>query len=156
LIFATVGTHHQPFTRLLDALEGLELGNLVVQYGPGRPPANATRAADYLSFDEMLACFREADAVITHAGVGSIICATREGHTPLVVPRRHDLGEHVDDHQLELTRALESRGSVVAVWDTQRIPELLATGPPRRAAAEAVAPELCDAVRGALAQSSEL
>lgn len=155
MIFATVGTHHQPFTRLLDALEESGLEDLVVQYGPGRPPAAAARAVDYLPFEEMLACFREADAVITHAGVGSILCATREGHTPLVVPRRHDLGEHVDDHQVELTRALERRGSVISAWDVDRIPELLAGAAPRRSAVEAVEPALCGAIRGALAQSSE-
>jgi UDP-N-acetylglucosamine transferase subunit ALG13 len=155
LIFVTVGTHHQPFDRLLDALANSGLEDLVVQHGPGRPPPNAARSADYLPFEEMLACFREAEAVITHAGVGSILCATREGHTPLVVPRRHDLGEHVDDHQVELTRALEGRGSVVAVWDTARIPELLEAAPQRRAAAEPVEPELCAAVRGSLAQSSD-
>lgn len=155
MIFVTVGTHHQPFARLLDALGDSGLENLVVQHGPGRPPANVARCADYLPFEEMLACFREADAVITHAGVGSILCATREGHTPLVVPRRHDLGEHVDDHQVELTRALEGRGSVVGVWDTARIPELLEAAPPRRPAVEPVEPELCAAVRSSLAQSSD-
>ena len=143
MIFVTVGTHHDPFQRLLDGLSLLDGDELVVQYGPGGPPAGVARAADYLPFDEMLALFREADKVITHAGVGSILCATREGHVPLVVPRRHDLGEHVDDHQSELTRALAARGSVSAVWEVEELPQLLAAAQSRRAAEARPVPSLC-------------
>lgn len=150
MIFVTVGTHHQPFTRLLGALGALDAGELVVQYGPGEPPPGVARAEAYMPFERMVECFREADAVITHAGVGSILCARREGHTPLVAPRRRDLGEHVDEHQAELTRALEARGSVVAVWDTADLAALLRTVPPRRAAEAAGEPPLCGAVRAAL------
>jgi UDP-N-acetylglucosamine transferase subunit ALG13 len=148
VIFVTVGTHHQPFERLLDALDSLD-DELVVQYGPGRAPA-ALHAETFMPFDAMLDRFREADTVITHAGVGSIICARREGHVPLVVPRRHELGEHVDDHQVELTRALAQRGSVVAVWDVDTLPETVAAAPPRQPASKAVEPALCPSVRSAL------
>jgi UDP-N-acetylglucosamine transferase subunit ALG13 len=148
VIFVTVGTHHQPFERLLGALDRLD-DELVVQYGPGEPPA-AQHAEPFMPFDEMLKRFREADTVITHAGVGSIICASREGHVPLVVPRRHDLGEHVDDHQVELTHALAKRGSVIAVWDVDALAETVAAAPPRRPVSETVEPALCPSVRNAL------
>ncbi|MGI8660160.1 MAG: glycosyltransferase, partial [Thermoleophilaceae bacterium] len=133
MIFVTVGTHHQRFDRLLDALGALD-GDLVVQHGPGAPPRGVAVARDFMPFDEMLARFREADVVVTHAGVGSILCATREGHVPLVVPRRADLGEHVDDHQLELTRALAARGSVIAVDDVGRLADTVAAAAPRGSA----------------------
>lgn len=150
MIFVTVGTHHQPFQRLLDALGQLDGAQLVVQYGHGSPPAGTLRAAAFMPFDELVGCLREADVVVTHAGVGSILCARREGHVPLVVPRRHDLGEHVDEHQAELTRALEARGSVIAVWDTARLGALAATAPPRGRGVEAVDEGLLRAVRTAL------
>jgi UDP-N-acetylglucosamine transferase subunit ALG13 len=150
VIFVTVGTHHQPFVRLLDALDQLDGSELVVQYGPGEPPTGVRRAEAYMPFDEMLACFREADKVVTHAGVGSILCARREGHTPLVVPRRHDLGEHVDEHQAELTRKLEARGSVVAVWEPGSLAESVRGAPERREQTETVEPPLCPSVRAAL------
>ena len=149
MIFVTVGTHHQPFERLLVALDGLD-DELVVQYGPGQPPASASYAEAFMPFDEMLSRFREADTVITHAGVGSIICASREGHVPLVVPRRHELDEHVDDHQVELTRALAERGSVVAVWDVDALAETVAATPPRRPPSTSAEPALCQSVRSAL------
>jgi UDP-N-acetylglucosamine transferase subunit ALG13 len=148
VIFVTVGTHHQPFERLLEGLGGLD-DELVVQYGPAKPPA-VSRAEPFMPFDAMLDRFREADTVITHAGVGSIICARREGHVPLVVPRRRELGEHVDDHQVELTRALAQRGSVVAVWDVDALAQTVAAAPPRRPPSAAAEPALCASVRSAL------
>jgi len=150
LIFVTVGTHHQPFDRLLGALADLPGDELVVQYGPGAPPPGVNRAADYLPFDEMLACYAEADKVITHAGVGSILCARRAGQLPLVVPRRHDLGEHVDDHQAELVRKLEPRGSVIAVWDTADLAAAVTAAPSRSPVVAEAEPPLCPKVRAAL------
>jgi UDP-N-acetylglucosamine transferase subunit ALG13 len=150
LIFVTVGTHGQPFARLLDALGTLD-EELVVQYGTGPAPAGVASATAFMPFDQMLANFRRAEKVITHAGVGSILCATREGHRPLVVPRRADLGEHVDEHQAELTRRLEERGRVIAVWETADLARLLAEAPPRgTVAATGADPALIAAVGGAL------
>jgi UDP-N-acetylglucosamine transferase subunit ALG13 len=150
LIFVTVGTHHQPFERLLDGLSTLDAGELVVQYGPGKPPPGVARAEAFMPFEAMVECFREAEVVVTHAGVGSILCARREGHTPLVVPRQHALGEHVDEHQAELTRALEALGSVVAVWDVGDLASLVAAAPPRQGLTATGEPPLCGSVRGAL------
>jgi UDP-N-acetylglucosamine transferase subunit ALG13 len=151
LIFVTLGTHHQPFGRLLDALSQFDPDELVVQYGTGEPPKGVREAHAYLPFDEMLRNFDAAEGVITHAGVGSIICARRAGHVPLVVPRRHDLGEHVDDHQAELTKALEKRGTVVAAWDLAELRTLAADAfSRRRAPGSTPEPPLCPSVRAAL------
>lgn len=152
MIFVTVGTHHQPFERLLNALGDLD-DELVVQFGPGSPPPGVERAEAFMPFDAMLESFRKADKVITHAGVGSILCATREGHLPLVVPRRTDLGEHVDDHQVELTRALEERGRVIAVWEVENLRDTVAAAPSRQAPSLVEEPALCASVREALISS---
>lgn len=150
MIFVTVGTHHDPFARLLDALGQLDPSELVVQYGPGQAPPGVARAEAYMPFEQMVACCREAEKVITHAGVGSILVARREGHTPIVVPRRHDLGEHVDEHQAELTRALAARGTVVPVYELAELGQIVAGAPPRHPPAESVEPPLCPSVRAAL------
>jgi UDP-N-acetylglucosamine transferase subunit ALG13 len=151
VIFVTVGTHHQAFQRMLDGLAALDPGDLVVQYGPGTAPPGAAHAEAYMPLDEMLDYFREAEKVITHAGVGSVLCASRAGHVPLVVPRRHDLGEHVDEHQAELTEALERRGSVIAVREMAELPRLLESAPPRRRQATGASDRrLPAAVRAAL------
>jgi UDP-N-acetylglucosamine transferase subunit ALG13 len=94
---------------------------------------------------------REATTVVTHAGVGSILSARRAGHLPVVVPRLHALGEHVDDHQAELTRTLEAAGEVVAVWPGEPLAPVIAGAASRRPvpSGDAVRP-IHRAVRAAL------
>ena len=150
MIFVTVGTHYQPFDRLVEGLGPLDPDELVVQYGPAEPPIGVARAEPYMPFDRMLELYRGAEKVITHAGVGSILCATREGQRPLIVPRRHDLGEHVDEHQVELTRALDSHGTVIAVWDIADLAAQLAAAPARGPSGAVVESELSVSVRDAL------
>jgi UDP-N-acetylglucosamine transferase subunit ALG13 len=131
VIFVTVGTHQQPFQRLIEALSALPADELVVQYGYAEPPPGVARSVAFMSFPEMLEHFERADAVITHAGVGSILCAANAGHVPAVVPRLRRHGEHVDDHQLQLVDQLEHLGYVRVVTDVGDLAAVVSTLPPK-------------------------
>jgi UDP-N-acetylglucosamine--N-acetylmuramyl-(pentapeptide) pyrophosphoryl-undecaprenol N-acetylglucosamine transferase len=148
VIFATVGTHGQPFARFLDALAGLE-DDVVVQYGHNAAPAGVREAVAFMPFDELNARMRDADVVVTHAGVGSVLCAREAGHVPVVVPRLHRFGEHVDDHQLELVAALAKDGHVVPVMDISELPAAVQKAG-RRADTTSAPKPLHAAVRAAL------
>ena len=151
MIFATVGTHAQPFSRFLDALTGLD-GDVVVQYGHNDPPAGVREAVAFMPFDVLNAHMREADVVVTHAGVGSVLCAREAGHVPVVVPRLHRFGEHVDDHQLELVAALAGDGHVIAVTDMAELGAAVEKAG-RRADTNRAPKPIHAAVRGALLTS---
>jgi UDP-N-acetylglucosamine transferase subunit ALG13 len=127
VIFVTVGTNEARFDRLLEALDDLPAGTrLFVQHGPSPiRPAGAT-CTDYLSFDQMVEKMREAEAVVTHAGVGSVLTALLNGVRPIVVPRLQRLGEAVDDHQLEFGRRVGNAGLVSLVEDPAALPEAIA------------------------------
>lgn len=150
VIFVTVGTTHFPFQRLLDALPSLPLGEVVVQHGSASPPRGVRHATPFMDFGDVLEHFHAADAVVTHAGVGTILCARRAGHVPIVVPRQRRYGELVDDHQAELTRALEERHAVVAVWDTDRLAAALHSVPRRGSGPPVPCSPLAGKVRTAL------
>ena len=150
MIFVTLGTHHQPFARMIEAIELLPADELVVQHGHSPAPAGVLEAVPFIGFGEMLARMREADVVVTHAGVGSILLAMREGHTPIVVPRRHAHGEHVDDHQVELTTALAEQNKVIALWEPAELGAAVASVPRREGPRPPVAGPLHHAVRAAL------
>jgi len=95
---------------------------------------------------------READVVVTHAGVGSVLCAREAGHVPVVVPRLHRFGEHVDDHQLELVAALAGDGHVIAVTDMAELGAAVEKAG-RRADTNRAPKPIHAAVRGALLTS---
>lgn len=133
MIFATVGSTQFPFDRMIRALDRLPGEQLSVQHGPVPPPPGAAQAQDFMEFPEVVEQMEAAEVVICHAGAGSILCAFRAGHTPVVVPRLARYSETVDDHQLELARALAADGRVIAVEDLVTLPEAVESAPVRRA-----------------------
>jgi UDP-N-acetylglucosamine transferase subunit ALG13 len=148
VIFATVGSHPTfGFDRFLRALESVADDDLVVQFGPGSPPANARLAVPWMSFAEIVESMEKASRVVSHAGVGTILCAVQAGHVPVVVPRLRRFSETVDDHQLGLARALAEAGRVVLVEDVAGLPQRLAETPQRGQGSSLGDGELVDAVR---------
>jgi UDP-N-acetylglucosamine transferase subunit ALG13 len=136
MIFVSVGTHEDPFDRMLAAVEELQLDeHVVVQHGPSALRLNhSAHNVDYLPFDDVVEYVREARAVLMHAGVGSVMIALASGKRPIVMARRKEFGEHVDDHQVELARRLEAGGLVTVVDDAETLAAALARAgePPRQ------------------------
>ena len=60
-----------------------------------------------------------------HAGVGSVMISLANGKRPIVMARRHEFGEHVDDHQVELARRMEANGLATFVDDAETLPAAL-------------------------------
>jgi UDP-N-acetylglucosamine transferase subunit ALG13 len=148
VIFATVGSHPTfRFDRFLDALSTLPGDELVVQYGPGRPPAHAVRAVPWMPFSEIREHLDRADKVVGHAGAGTILCAAQSGHKPLVVPRLRAYHETVDDHQLHLATALAKRGTIILVDDLDELASTVAAAPARGASAPPDPSSIVGAVR---------
>ena len=139
MIFATVGSTQIRFDRFIRALETLPAEQLLVQHGPMSAPAGADRAVAYMQFPEVVESMERADAVVCHAGAGSILCALRAGHVPVVVPRLKRFQETVDDHQVEFSRALAAQGKVIAVEDPALLAAAVAGAPRRRSPQEQAA-----------------
>jgi UDP-N-acetylglucosamine--N-acetylmuramyl-(pentapeptide) pyrophosphoryl-undecaprenol N-acetylglucosamine transferase len=64
---------------------------------------------------ELTEAIREADVVVSHAGVGTALAAFGVGKCPLLVPRRASFREHVDDHQRQIAGELADRGLSLSV-----------------------------------------
>lgn len=59
---------------------------------------------------ELFAAMADSEVVIAHAGTGSALAALQAGRFPVLVPRRPEFDEHVDDHQLQIAGMLSKRG----------------------------------------------
>jgi UDP-N-acetylglucosamine transferase subunit ALG13 len=151
VIFVTVGSNPTfRFQRLIDAIGQLTPDELVVQYGPATPPSGVKEAHQWLTFDQVLDFMGEADTVISHAGTGTILCASNMGHVPVVMPRLKRFGETVDDHQVALAAVFERTGRVAVVWDAASLPERVEQASKRGSPSQPSAGKLQDAVRSAL------
>ncbi len=123
-LFCTVGTHPQPFDRLLTAVDELcakKKWTCFAQAGHcSFVPKNIEwkKMLDEREYDEK---FQNSDIVVSHGGAGTIIHALSFQKRLVVVPRLQRFGEHTNDHQLELGRALEREGKCVCVEDVKEL-----------------------------------
>ncbi len=122
-IVVTVGTDHHPFDRLVDWVDRWAARHLDVEILLQRGTTAALvaspniRSVDMLAYDDLVGAMAGADAVVAQGGPGGILDARSVGHRPIVVPRRHDLGEHVDDHQVRFAAWMAERGSIDVASD---------------------------------------
>jgi UDP-N-acetylglucosamine transferase subunit ALG13 len=118
-LFVSVGTPTQPFDRMLrmvaNAVGSDDAWSGTCQHGPSAVRIGALRHCDYLSRKEFESEVREADVVVLQAGVGAIASALDAGHRPIVVARLGQLGEHANDHQLQILTALAREGRIIPV-----------------------------------------
>jgi UDP-N-acetylglucosamine transferase subunit ALG13 len=129
LLVVTVGTDHHPFDRLVGWIDEWfatrrprEL-RCLVQRGTSAPPAHVP-SVEYLPYHDLEAALEEARAVVSHGGPGTIMLCVAAGMRPIVVPRRRDLGEHVDDHQVAFARRIAADG-VIELAETREAFETL-------------------------------
>jgi len=116
-LFVTVGTERYPLSRLVGWIDDWlteRRGDVrcLVQCGTSSTPRLA-ESESYLAYDRFLSELESADIVVSHAGTGSIMLCRRLGVVPIVVPRRHQFGEHVDDHQVAFARRMAGEGEIV-------------------------------------------
>lgn len=128
-IVVTVGTDFHHFDRLVEWIErwagnNAGVAEVTVQHGTTRAPRGC-HTASMFTHPELVSLMKTADVVVVQGGPGGIIDALSIGIRPIVVPRRHDMGEHVDDHQVAFARFMGKRGEVLVAEDEETLAELL-------------------------------
>ncbi len=122
MIFVTVGTHEQPFNRLVKYIDELNIeNNIFIQTGYCTYKPRNCQFEKMLSYERMLNYSEIADIIITHGGPGSIMLALQQNKIPIVVPRQHKYGEHVNNHQVDFTRRLEAENKIIAIYDIENL-----------------------------------
>lgn len=130
MIFTTVGMQLS-FDRLIEAMDKLapHLDHKVTaQSGVGRYKAANFHQHGALAPQEFEDAIARADLIVSHAGIGSILTASRYAKPIVLVPRRADLGEHRNDHQLATCRQLAGRPGIITAFDTSELPDAIAKG----------------------------
>lgn len=120
MILLTVGMQ-LGFDRLVASMDAItpSLGQPVIaQTGIGTYPPQHMQAQHAFSPEEFEALAAQADLIVAHAGIGSVLTARRHNIPIVLVPRRVDLGEHRNDHQLATAAQLRGR-EMIFVADTE-------------------------------------
>ena len=131
MIFVTVGTHEQPFNRLIEEVdrlkkEGIITDEVFIQTGFSTYEPQYCDWKSIISYSEMEDHMANADIIITHGGPATFRGAIAKGKKPIVVPRLEKFGEHVNDHQIEFAIAVQNRLSTIfTVTDISELEALL-------------------------------
>lgn len=123
MIFVTVGTHEQPFNRLLKCIdkmveEGKIKEEVIMQKGYTDYEPKHCKSSKLMPYEEMQENIKKARIVVTHGGPASFLDPLKYGKIPVVVPRKKEFNEHVNNHQLEFSKEVESRMKNIIVAET--------------------------------------
>ncbi|EOU1869969.1 TPA: glycosyltransferase [Clostridium perfringens] len=127
MIFVTVGTHEQPFDRLIKYIDRMKQSgrikdDVIIQTGFSNYNPESCISNKLYPYKEMISLVKEARIVITHGGPSSFIMPLQFGKIPIVVPRLKKYDEHVNDHQLDFAKEVQKRqGNIILVRNIEEL-----------------------------------
>lgn len=126
MIFVTLGTQDKQFKRLLDYCEALKTDEkIIVQAGLTEYHSDKMDIRSFIDQEDFEKFIAEADVLITHGGVGTIINALNQNKVVIACPRLSKYHEHHNDHQVEIVDEFERRGLILALRENDDLAEVL-------------------------------
>ena len=131
MIFVSLGTQDKPFNRIIDYvislkenLKEIKSEKIIIQLGQTKLLKSDIERIksleniiiyDMLKPEKMKDIIKDADIIITHAGVGTIMECLEMGKEIIVAPRKVENLEHVNNHQEEIAFEMEKKGFLTKV-----------------------------------------
>lgn len=119
MIIVTVGMQ-LAFDRLIEAMDRLAPTfdfPIVAQTGLGTYKPQHMEARTKIAPAEFEQLVENCRLIVSHAGIGTVLTAARFAKPVVLMPRRADLGEHRNDHQIATVRNLAGRPGIVIADD---------------------------------------
>lgn len=130
MILVTVGTQKFPFDRLIEEVDKLAVQQKIkepvfMQIGTSKYIPKYCEYERYLPAEVLAEKLKSCSLLITHSGVGMIRAACAEGKPIIVVPRKKEYGEHIDDHQIEIAKSFDRAHHVCLCQDSDDLEECI-------------------------------
>lgn len=130
MILVLLGTQNNSFHRLLEKIDELiEKGvideKVLVQSGYTNYESKNMRIFDLIPQEELERYQEQADLIITHGGVGSIISSLKKGKKVIAVPRLHEFQEHVNNHQKQIVESFNRKGYIIGTNGVEKLEEAI-------------------------------
>jgi UDP-N-acetylglucosamine transferase subunit ALG13 len=126
VILVTVGAQ-MPFNRMVGAVDDWALSrsrdDVLAQIGTTDWRPKHIRWVEFFEPEEFRRQVSEATVLVGHAGMGSILTALQFGKPILVMPRRGDLRETRNDHQVATAERFAALGKIAVARDETEIAE---------------------------------
>lgn len=130
MIFVCIGSREYQFNRLLRALDelveqGVVEDQIIAQIGQSDYEPKNYEWYRFLDRDVFKSYQEQAELIISHAGTGALIGALKCEKQVISVPRLAKYGEHIDDHQTQVSSALAQEGFLREVLNMENLGEII-------------------------------
>ncbi len=130
MTFVILGTQDKEFKRLLKMVEDeikndLIKGEVIVQAGQTKYKSKYMNIFDLIPSTKFNKLIKDADLIITHGGVGSIISALKQDKKVIAIPRESKYQEHVNDHQMEIVEEFSNLGYIKCATNKRELKKTL-------------------------------
>ncbi len=130
MILIMLGTQNNSFHRILEEVDRLIDSNIIkeeviAQTGYTKYKSRNIKTIDFMPNEELEKLEQQANYIITHGGVGSIISSIEKGKKVIAVPRLKQFGEHVNDHQLDIVQSFDKMGYIIGIASISQLEEAI-------------------------------
>ena len=130
MILVMLGTQNNSFNRLLEEVQKcidkkVIDEEVIVQAGTTKFKSKNMKIFKLVSAGRLNKYIEQANYVITHGGVGSILTCLKMGKKVIAVPRYNKYGEHVNDHQLQIVQTFDGQGFIKGIKDVSELEEAI-------------------------------
>lgn len=130
MIFVTIGSH-QPFDRLIKAIDEiaptLNEDLIIAQVCKTELKVKNLKTFEFVTPEEFNSYFSQANLIISHAGMGTIISALVQKKPILVLPRLEKFKETRNDHQLATAKRFAELDYIHVAYDEYELKDKLAS-----------------------------
>lgn len=127
MILVLLGTQNNSFHRLLGEIHRLLQKEIkeevIVQAGYTKYQSENEKMKifDFMEKQELEELLNQANLIITHGGVGSILQAITKDKKVIAIPRLHQYQEHVNDHQKEIVELFNKKGYIIGIQGVEEL-----------------------------------
>ena len=126
MILVMTGMEKYPFDRLIkiidkNVINGSINDNVVAIIGNSSYKPFCIECRKFLDYSELLQYINKANIIITHAGSGSVLLCLNNSKIPIVFPRHRELGEHIDNHQVEFSEILKREERTLVAYNEEEL-----------------------------------
>ncbi len=130
MILVLLGTQNYSFKRLLEKIQEMidkKVINdkVVVQAGRTKFESKDMEILGMVSDRKFKKLIKEADLIITHGGVGSIVTSLKMNKKVIAVPRLSGFDEHINDHQIQIVDTFNKQGLLIGVIELTEFEDAL-------------------------------
>ncbi|WP_270333578.1 glycosyltransferase [Ligilactobacillus acidipiscis] len=130
MIFVTVGTHEQPFNRLVKKMDLIAKDlneKVIIQSGYSTYMPKYATFKKFMDYENIKKNYNNARIIITHGGPSSFLDAIQLGKIPIVVPRQKKYGEHINNHQVEFCKKVQKKDkNIIVLLDEGKLESTIA------------------------------